>query len=167
VVGVSDTASSTPRSRSEIVAEIQRELARRGFYSGNVDGVHGPRTDAALRDFAQAAQLRLDPEPTESVLQRIVESGASRSRQEGPAPPNRGRRDPIADLLEPQPRIVAVQRALADFGYGQIKPTGVIGPETVAAIEKFERSRQLPVTGRLSERLLRELAAVTGRPLTD
>jgi peptidoglycan hydrolase-like protein with peptidoglycan-binding domain len=54
---------------------------------------------------------------------------------------------------------------LTDFGYGQIKPTGIPGPETVEAIEKFERSRKLPVTGRVSDRLIRELAAVTGRPL--
>ena len=61
--------------------------------------------------------------------------------------------------------MLAVQRALADFGYGQIKPTGVEDADTRAAIEKFERSRQLPVTGTISDRLVRELAAMTGRPL--
>jgi hypothetical protein len=73
--------------------------------------------------------------------------------------------DPIAALLEPTQRVLAVQRALADFGYGQIKPTGVAGPDTQAAIEKFERARHLPVTGQISDRLLRDLAAMTGRPL--
>ena len=36
---------------------------------------------------------------------------------------------------------------------------------TRAAIEKFERDRGLPVTGQISDRLVRELAAMTGRPL--
>jgi hypothetical protein len=75
------------------------------------------------------------------------------------------RLDPIAELLEPSNRTMAVQRALAEFGYGQIKPTGTIGPETKAAIEKFERERKLPVTGQVSERLTRELSAMKGSPL--
>ena len=61
--------------------------------------------------------------------------------------------------------MTAIQRALSEFGYGQIKPTGQFDPETKAAIEKFERDRKLPVTGQISPRLLRELAALTGRPL--
>jgi hypothetical protein len=54
---------------------------------------------------------------------------------------------------------------LAEFGYGQIKPSGYVDAETHAAIEKFERERKLPVTGQPSDRVARELAAVTGRPL--
>ena len=80
-----------------------------------------------------------------------------------PRPDNR--HDPIAELLEPTNRTIAVQRALAEFGYGQIKPTGTIGPETRAAIEKFERERKLPVTGQVSERLTRELSTMKGGPL--
>ncbi|HYZ44182.1 MAG TPA: peptidoglycan-binding domain-containing protein, partial [Xanthobacteraceae bacterium] len=62
-------------------------------------------------------------------------------------------------------RVVALQRALAEYGYGQIKPSGIIDAETQAAIEKFERERRLPITGQASDRLVRELAAMTGRPL--
>ncbi len=75
------------------------------------------------------------------------------------------RPDPIAELLEPTNRMIGVQRALAEFGYGQIKPTGTMGPETKAAIERFERERRLPVTGQLSDRLTRELSAMKGGPL--
>jgi hypothetical protein len=74
-------------------------------------------------------------------------------------------RDPISELLEPSNRMMAVQRVLSDFGYGQIRPTGVAGPETKAAIEKFEREHKMPVTGQMSERLSRELAAMKGGPL--
>ena len=61
--------------------------------------------------------------------------------------------------------MVAQQRAHAEYGYGQIKPTGSYNPETRAAIEKFERERKLPITGQISDRLVRELAALTGGPL--
>ena len=79
------------------------------------------------------------------------------------APPRKN--DPIANLLATDPQVMAVQRALSSYGYGQIKPTGVYDPETRAAIERFERERKLPVTGQVSDRLTRELTALTGRPL--
>jgi hypothetical protein len=62
-------------------------------------------------------------------------------------------------------RVIAMQRALAQFGYGQIKATGVLDGDTRAAIERFEREHRLPVTGQPSDRLAHELAAMTGRPL--
>lgn len=74
-------------------------------------------------------------------------------------------KDPIAELIAPAPRVIAVQRALNDYGYGPVKATGIYGPETVAAIEKFERDRKLPVTGQISPRVLRELGTLTGKPL--
>jgi Putative peptidoglycan binding domain len=74
------------------------------------------------------------------------------------------KRDPALHPV-PAKRVAAVQRALADFGYGQLAPTGVPDAATKAAIERFERERKLPVTGQLSDRLVREVAAVTGRRL--
>ncbi|MFL6791600.1 MAG: peptidoglycan-binding domain-containing protein [Bradyrhizobium sp.] len=62
-------------------------------------------------------------------------------------------------------RVAAVQRALTEYGYGQLKPTGTIGSDTQAAISKFERERKLPVTGQMSDRLVRELTAVIGHPI--
>jgi hypothetical protein len=62
-------------------------------------------------------------------------------------------------------KIAAVQRALTEYGYGQLKPTGLIGADTQAAITKFERDRKLPVTGQMSDRLVKELSAMTGRPI--
>jgi len=71
--------------------------------------------------------------------------------------------EPAADAAAK--RVLAIQRALAEYGYGQIKPTGTVDPDTKAAIERFERERRLPITGQVSDRFTRELAAVTGRPL--
>ena len=62
-------------------------------------------------------------------------------------------------------RIAALQRALTEYGYGQLKPTGTIGADTQAAIVKFERERKIPVTGQISERMVRELTAMIGHPI--
>jgi peptidoglycan hydrolase-like protein with peptidoglycan-binding domain len=164
VAAVPPPTAPAGRANTAVVTDIQRELARRGFYDGVVDGKYGPRTDAAIRDFEQAAGLRPSAEPNETLL-RAIRSSAVRSRPAArtPAPP--ARPDPIGELLAPSKQVIAVQRALSEFGYGQIKPTGTIDPETQSAIERFERERRLPVTGQLSHRVVRELATITGRPL--
>lgn len=147
------------RPLSDMMADIQRELSRRGFYDGAIDGVYGPKTDAAIRDFEAAAQLRPSAEPNDVLLATIRRSNVKAQ----PAPAKRS--DPISTLLAPDKRLIAIQRALADFGYGPLKPTGVHDAETKAAIERFERARRQPATGRVSEQLVHDLAALTGRPL--
>ncbi len=62
-------------------------------------------------------------------------------------------------------RVAAVQRALTEFGYGQLRASGVEGPDTKIALAKFERDRKLPATAQISDRLIRELSAMTGRPI--
>jgi hypothetical protein len=62
-------------------------------------------------------------------------------------------------------RVAAVQRTLTQYGYGQLKPTGAVGADTQTAIAKFERERKLPVTGQMSDRLVRELSAMVGHPI--
>ena len=86
-----------------------------------------------------------------------------------PQPVSARRNDPIAELIgssfTSSSRVAAVQRVLSEFGYGQMRPSGILDEPTSAAIEKFENERKLPVTGRLSARLLSELSAMTGRPI--
>jgi hypothetical protein len=73
--------------------------------------------------------------------------------------------DAITDLIGPSPRIAAVQRALSEYGYGQIKITGMLDEATSGAIQKFEREHNMPSTGRVSDRLIKELAAMVGHPI--
>ena len=62
-------------------------------------------------------------------------------------------------------RVASVQRALTQYGYGQLKATGAVGSDTQAAITKFERDRKLPVTGQMSDRLVKELTTMIGHPI--
>ena len=86
-----------------------------------------------------------------------------------PATPSTALRPPApipahAELSGPR-RVAAVQRTLTEYGYGQLKPTGIAGTDTQAAIARFERERKLPVTGQVTDRLVRELAAMIGHPI--
>jgi Putative peptidoglycan binding domain len=86
-----------------------------------------------------------------------------------PAAPSNALRPPApipahAELSGPR-RVAAAQRTLTEYGYGQLKPTGIAGTDTQAAIARFERERKLPVTGQVTDRLVRELAAMIGHPI--
>lgn len=149
----------TDEARARLTGDIQRELNRRGYYDGTVDGVWGARTDAAVRDFIQVTGAHVTADANEPLLRAIV--GAPAKKVATTARKN----DPIAALIAPSPRVMAVQRALNDFAYGPVSPTGTYDPDTRAAIERFERARGMPVTGQISDRLVRELSSVVARPL--
>jgi hypothetical protein len=80
-----------------------------------------------------------------------------------PAVARRG--DAITEMIGPSSRIAAVQRALSECGYGQIKVTGILDGPTGTAIQKFEHEHNMPSTGRVSDRLLKELATLAGHPI--
>ena len=150
------------QARLQLIGNIQRELSRKGFYDGPADSIWGAKTDAAARDFVSAAGLKINPEANDGLLRSIVAYNPKPANVAAPPSPPSG---PIAKLIAPSKKVMAIQRALADFGYGQIKPTGLLDPETRAAVEKFERDHRMPVTGQISDRFVRELAGMTGRPL--
>jgi Putative peptidoglycan binding domain len=125
-----------------------------------------------------AAQLQaVDTHPTATVppppktVEKPVEAPAARPVQPTRTPPGSParRNDPIGDLIGASmtspSRVAAVQRVLSDFGYGQLRASGTLDEPTSAAIQKFEGEHKLPVTGRLSDRLLNELAAMVGHPI--
>lgn len=99
------------------------------------------------------------PRPSEAVAQRTEMPKAD------DAMGNLVRATSMPAAQSSSTRVAAVQRALTDYGYGQIKATGTIGADTQAAIQRFERERKMPITGQMSDRLVRELGIATGKPL--
>lgn len=132
---------------------------------------------AEVRTAEPKAELKaeLKSEPKSDGMTNLVTKATAPSAPPAAAPPAAA--PPAAVMRPPAPvpvatphtaagrKIAAVQRTLTEYGYGQLKPTGLIGADTQAAIVKFERDRKLPVTGQMSDRLVRELAAMTGRPI--
>jgi len=105
-----------------------------------------------------------DPKAADAMTNLVVKSTGAPTA----APANAARPPaPIPDTAQSAGarRVAAVQRALTQYGYGQLKPTGAVGSDTQAAITKFERDRKLPVTGQMSDRLVKELTAMIGHPI--
>jgi hypothetical protein len=127
----------------------------------------------------RATEFRAEPRPAEKAPEKPVEATASTPRSGDPmtnlvkqttsAPPSVAIARPPAPIpVQQSPaarRIAGVQRALSEYGYGNLKITGAMGGETQSAIQKFEREHKMQVTGQISDRLLRELGAAIGHPV--
>jgi len=130
-----------------------------------------PRPSEAAISRAEAAAVDSGPtETTKSIdtphqAKPVAATRTPAVKQVATHTATASHHDPLGDLITSTRRTANVQRALTKYGYGQLKPTGNVGSDTQAAIQKFERERKLPVTGKVSDRLVRELSAVTGQAI--
>ncbi len=127
-----------------LVREIQEALSLSGRYSGTVDGIAGPQTEAAIQSFEEAAGLPATGQASAELLAEI----------------NRASEAPQGEPATADPLVASVQSALALAAYGPLTADGVVGPDTRAAIVRFQRDHNLPVSGEISDGLIVELRAV-------
>jgi len=148
-----------------LTAEIQTELGMRGFYVTPSAGLAGTSLDSAIRDFQQAAGVKIDGQPSEALLARIKASDLTVKDQIArlltPGPAAAGQPDAGQPSVA-QPNVVKVQRALNKVGYGPLQEDGILGAGTRAAIERFQKDHDLAVSGEPQGRMLRALASLSG-----
>ena len=150
-----------PKPRPLDAASPDTKLDSRMLDSKPVNSANEPKPSVAAKPVEQRAA-----DPVGNLLKAPASPATTGAVARPPAAiPNATRTDPLGDLITNTRRVAAVQRALTEYGYGQLKPTGNVGSDTAAAIQRFERERKLPVTGQVSDRMVRELATVTGRAI--
>lgn len=142
-----------------LTAEIQRELAKRGYYKGEPDGKSGPMTTQAIREFQFAQRVAVDGRASEGLLREIMASKVTM-------------KDELLDLVrragveeKPNQTVLDIQRALNKSGYGPLTEDGQMGPSTQKALAKFEADRKLPPRGEPKGPVLRLLASASGVPI--
>ncbi|WP_246664199.1 peptidoglycan-binding domain-containing protein [Tardiphaga sp. P9-11] len=154
-------ANPLPKPRPLDAASSDTKLDSRMLDSKPVNSANEPKPSLAAKPVEQRAA-----DPVGNLLKAPASPATTGAVARPPAAiPNATRTDPLGDLITNTRRVAAVQRALTEYGYGQLKPTGNVGSDTAAAIQRFERERKLPVTGQVSDRMVRELATVTGRAI--
>lgn len=121
--------------------------------------------DASLPEVKPADSRTADPLANLVKTTSAVQATSANIPRPPMAVPVSSRVDSVPASSVGSRRVAAVQHALTEYGYGQLKPTGVVGSDTQAAISKFEKARKLPVTGQVSDRLVHELAAMIGHPV--
>jgi peptidoglycan hydrolase-like protein with peptidoglycan-binding domain len=140
-----------------VVEAVQRELASAGFYKGLVDGVIGRKTRQAIAAYQQSAGLEPDGRPTADLAEHI-----RFTRQVAEASLFTGTIEASPDA-ELRADIRRVQTGLAELAYSPGEITGELNGQTRDAIKAFERDRNLPETGEISDRLMAELSRMSGQ----
>ncbi len=62
---------SNPTPPDQIIADVQATLQQQGYYQGEVDGLLGPQTRAALADYQQAQGLEITAAMDEPTLESL------------------------------------------------------------------------------------------------
>jgi peptidoglycan hydrolase-like protein with peptidoglycan-binding domain len=140
-----------------VVEAVQRELAAAGYYKGIVDGVIGRKTRQAIMSYQQAQGLEADGKPSTDLADhiRFTREVAEASLFTGTIA--------VAPDAERRAEVRRVQTGLAELAYSPGDINGEMNSQTRDAILAFERDRNLPQTGEISDALLAELAKMSGQ----
>jgi peptidoglycan hydrolase-like protein with peptidoglycan-binding domain/DNA invertase Pin-like site-specific DNA recombinase len=135
------------------VRVVQRTLRRLGWQPGPVDGLYGPRTEAAVTRFQSAARVAVD-----GIVGPDTRRALTRANNE---PLRRG-----AGFAQPDgsPRVRALQVRLQRRGLRPGPVDGLFGPRTQAGVERLQRSGGVPVSGVVNPPTRRLLADAGGQP---
>jgi len=148
----SPSAAQTPAPDalpSSTVRMLQHSLMQGGYAVDAADGVWGPKTAAALREFQRVKGLQPTGRPDPQTLTALgVPSGPGAT---GDRMPQVRSRTP-ADLGTATIR--AIQQALDKQGLQAGPVDGVWGERTVSAIGNLQRARGMPASGELDAHTL-------------
>ena len=140
-----------------VVEAVQRELAAAGYYKGIVDGVIGRKTRQAITAYQQAAGLAADGKPSEELAEHI-----RFTREVSEASLFTGTIEASPEA-EARATVRRVQTGLAELAYSPGEINGKMTRQTRDAIRAFQRDRNLPQTGEISDALVAELSKMSGQ----
>jgi peptidoglycan hydrolase-like protein with peptidoglycan-binding domain len=146
---------TAPPPPSSLVNNIQRELGKRGYFSGKQDGVLTRDCRVAILAYEFDENMPLSGEASEAVLKALIFARAA-GNTAGPGAAKRFERR--KELIK------QVQQMLAQYGYTSGPVNGELDARTRDAIKQFESDRHLEAAGHLSERVLLEMVIVAGQP---
>lgn len=146
-----------------MVAKVQATLKGLELYAGEVDGLAGPQTSAAVATYQKIVGLQpsgevndalltqlgiLQPPANEVDLQQVAALPEIAPAAPAPAPRSAApdRVNTVA-VSAPEPRVVRIQAGLRAFGNDGIELDGVVGTRTRTGIEEFQSLFGLPITG--------------------
>ena len=126
------------------IKECQQKLISLGYLSGKADGILGSQTAQALKAYQKDRGLSVTgvyDEETQQMMQR--KAGGTYAKGDRGA------------------EVKRYQRRLLRTGYLEGHADGVFGSATEKAVRNFQKDNKLQVTGRLDEKTMKELEAIS------
>ena len=137
--------------RSALISAVQEELSQIELFDGPVDGMAGEKTRAAIVAYQRRHGLAASGKADRKLLEhlRFTRTLLQASEYTG-----------TISALAADEKVARVQKGLAALGYRPGAFDGFLGEHTREAIRQFERDRNWPVTGELSDLLIAELSDI-------
>ncbi len=146
------------------VEKVKSVLSDLNLYTGSVDGIAGPKTRDAIRNYRRIMGLELTDEIDAKLLDQLGAKPPEKTALAAPIPVGRpdGQSSKAAagsdgDFVQRGSLAVRIQAGLKAFGNDHIEIDGVIGPQTEQAIREFQSLFGLKVTGKADEALLQKM----------
>jgi peptidoglycan hydrolase-like protein with peptidoglycan-binding domain len=141
-----------------VVRDIQSALREMAMYEGEVDGIAGPRTLQAIRDFQARAGLEPNGKVGAPLLDAIRTASVPAPKLKKVAPAEQTFEDIEREASGPNADTVkSIQAALKKHGHDEIEPDGIAGSKTAAAIKEYQKAKKLKVTGVADEALVQSM----------
>jgi peptidoglycan hydrolase-like protein with peptidoglycan-binding domain len=130
----------------QVVQDVQNRLRQAGAYNGQIDGVWGADSQAALERYQQVHQLQVTGQLNQATAATMgLDQGSLLAvPTAAPAPP------PLPGGQLRPGSVQAIQARLRSLGFYNGPVDGVWGGGTQAAIERFQQGRGLQPNGQLN-----------------
>ncbi len=169
---------SWPSAAADQVKLVQQTLIDQQRLHGKADGIAGPATHLAIREFEKSAGLPSTGQPSRGVYLALVKARGPADAIKPPDPPPPPTSADIAKSTEPKSvsadagsdwpakapdQIRAIQKLLIDLKLLNAQPTGTVGPLTRRAIRAYQKQAGLKETGEPSQALFDSLKAARAK----
>lgn len=163
-------------SRGEGVRKLQEALIKLGFLTGKADGIFGNKTENALRKFQKSRKLSVDGLAGPKT-QAALEAAASAKNTPTPMPKTTPTPTPKTTpkpassgnlfsgnyatirLNDRGSRVKILQEALIRLKYLSGKADGIFGKKTQDAVMRFQKAKKLTADGLAGKKTLQALEA--------
>lgn len=129
---------------SSLLVEIQKELTSAGFYTGDIDGIYGRESRAAILKFQASRKLPQTGQPDRELLNSFRKRKSSQSVT--------GNND--VQLVK------LIQTGLIEYGSLDLTIDGIYGDKTKDAISAFQSRYRLSVDGKPTRAVLDKLTSI-------
>lgn len=172
-----------PSATADQVKLVQQALIDQQYLHDKADGIAGPATRLAIREFEKSAGLPSTGQPSRAVYLALVKAHSQTDAIKPPDPPPPPTSADIVRSIEPKPvetksanaeaasrwpakvpdQIRAIQALLIDLKLLKAEPTGTVGPLTRRAIRAYQKQAGLKETGEPSQALFESLKAARAK----
>ena len=145
------------------VRKMQNALKNKGYYTGKVDGIFGPSTKAAVKEYQRHIGLRVDGKPGNKTLTALYE-GVSKINNTNTGTKKSDMKVSNSHTLYygcTGSRVKDLQKALKKAGVYHGSCDGIFGELTEKAVRKYQSKNGLQADGKAGTKTLKSLKLTT------